>query len=86
MGGRLACAGSSGEGGKALVLALAGGTNGDVEEVEEEGGEEVWLEGRLARPVVPGASSWSWGGAGGGGGEEGLVLSLAKMNLELLQG
>lgn len=43
---------------------------------------EVFLEGRLERGIVPKDSTWM---LGGGSGEDGCVLLLHKMNLELLQ-
>lgn len=41
---------------------------------------QPYLSGVLHRTVVPGDSTWT---LGGGQGEEGLMLVLAKMNLEL---
>ena len=43
---------------------------------------EVYLEGELERGIVPAQSVWTHGG---GGGEDGCLLLLHKMNLELLQ-
>ena len=43
---------------------------------------EVWLEGALERGVVPEECAWT---AGGGAGEDGCLLLLQKMNLELLR-
>lgn len=42
---------------------------------------EVYLEGRLWRGIVPQESVWM---LGGGTGEDGLLMLLRKMNLELL--
>jgi len=51
---------------------------------EGEGGRHHTLwDARLARHIVPGESTWTFGG---GVGEDGLVLGLAKANLELLAG
>lgn len=43
---------------------------------------EVYLEGKLERGIVPQESVWEHGG---GIGEEGCILYLHKMNLELLR-
>lgn len=43
---------------------------------------EVYLEGALERGIVPEDCVWTHGG---GNGEEGMMLYLQKMNLELLQ-
>ena len=43
---------------------------------------EVYLEGHLERGIVPEDSVWEHGG---GCGEEGCLLYLHKMNLELLR-
>ena len=43
---------------------------------------EVWLEGALERGVVPEECAWT---VGGGPGEDGCLLLLQKMNLELLR-
>jgi hypothetical protein len=43
---------------------------------------DVYLSGDLARGVVPGASSWVYGG---GADEDGCVVTLVKMNLELFE-
>ena len=43
---------------------------------------EVWLEGDLERGVVPDNCVWT---AGGGAGEDGFLVLLEKMNLELLR-
>ncbi|GBF98648.1 hypothetical protein Rsub_11642 [Raphidocelis subcapitata] len=43
---------------------------------------EVYLDGRLHRGVAPRGSGWAHGG---GEGEEGCVVTLAKMNLELFE-
>lgn len=43
---------------------------------------EVYLEGRLERGIVPQECVWTHGG---GSGEDGCLLLLQKMNLELLQ-
>ena len=43
---------------------------------------EVWLEGDLERGVVPDNCVWT---AGGGAGEDGFLILLEKMNLELLR-
>lgn len=43
---------------------------------------EVYLEGELERGIVPAQSVWAHGG---GVGEDGCLLLLQKMNLELLQ-
>lgn len=43
---------------------------------------EVYLEGELERGIVPDESVWM---QGGGEGEDGCLLLLRKMNLELLR-
>jgi hypothetical protein len=43
---------------------------------------EVYLSGELERSINPGGSTWT---LGRGTGEEGCLLALAKLNLELLQ-
>lgn len=43
---------------------------------------EVYLEGRLERGVVPEECVWEYGG---GSGQDGCILYLQKMNLELLR-
>lgn len=43
---------------------------------------EVYLEGKLERGIIPDESVWV---AGQGTGEDGFMLFLQKMNLELLQ-
>ena len=43
---------------------------------------EVWLEGVLERGVVPDSCVWT---AGDGAGEDGFLILLEKMNLELLR-
>ncbi len=43
---------------------------------------EVYLSGELERGIDPDGSTWT---LGGGAGEDGCLLSLAKLNLELLQ-
>ncbi len=43
---------------------------------------KVWLEGDLERGVVPDSCVWT---AGGGAGEDGFLVLLEKMNLELLR-
>ena len=43
---------------------------------------EVYLEGALERGIVPDESVWM---QGGGAGEDGCLLLLRKMNLELLR-
>ena len=43
---------------------------------------EVWLEGDLERGIVPDSCVWT---AGGGAGEDGFLILLEKMNLELLR-
>ena len=45
-------------------------------------GGEAFLEGRLERGIVPAECVWM---AGGGAGEDGCLLLLRKMNLELLR-
>lgn len=50
--------------------------------VENRRSGEVYLEGELERGIVPAQSVWTHGG---GGGEDGCLLLLQKMNLELLQ-
>lgn len=42
----------------------------------------MYLEGTLERGIVPEDSVWTHGG---GSGEDGTMLYLQKMNLELLQ-
>ena len=42
----------------------------------------MWLEGDLERGVVPDSCVWT---AGGGAGEDGFLILLEKMNLELLR-
>ena len=43
---------------------------------------EVYLEGQLERGIVPEESVWEHGG---GSGQDGCLLYLHKMNLELLR-
>ena len=43
---------------------------------------EVWLEGDLERGIVPDSCVWT---AGEGAGEDGFLVLLEKMNLELLR-
>ena len=50
--------------------------------VARKDGSEVYLEGSLERGIVPQESVWTHGG---GPGEDGFLLLLHKMNLELLQ-
>ena len=50
--------------------------------VARKDGSEVYLEGSLERGIVPQESVWTHGG---GAGEDGFLLLLHKMNLELLQ-
>jgi len=45
-------------------------------------GSRVFLEGSLERGIVPKECLWM---QGGGTGEDGFLLLLQKMNLELLQ-
>ena len=53
-----------------------------VHAVENRRSGEVYLEGELERGIVPAQSVWTHGG---GAGEDGCLLLLQKMNLELLQ-
>ena len=48
----------------------------------EPGRGEVYLAGELERGIVPDESAWL---QGGGDGEDGCLLLLRKMNLELLR-
>ena len=50
--------------------------------VRRRGGGEVYLEGALERGVAPAQCVWTHGG---GAGEDGCLLLLHKMNLELLR-
>lgn len=50
--------------------------------VADKCSSEVYLEGILERGIVPKESTWT---LGGGPGEDGCLLLLHKMNLELLQ-
>ena len=50
--------------------------------VENRKTGEVYLAGELERGIVPAQSVWTHGG---GGGEDGCLLLLQKMNLELLR-
>ncbi len=50
--------------------------------VRGRGGGEVYLEGALERGVAPAQCVWTHGG---GDGEDGCLLLLHKMNLELLR-
>ncbi|KAK9835735.1 hypothetical protein WJX74_007021 [Apatococcus lobatus] len=50
--------------------------------VARRGGEEVYFEGELERGIVPRESIWE---AGQGTAEDGFMLHLHKMNLELLR-
>jgi hypothetical protein len=50
--------------------------------VASRDGAEVFLEGSLERGIVPKECLWM---QGGGAGEDGFLLLLQKMNLELLQ-
>lgn len=50
--------------------------------IARKDGSEVYLEGSLERGIVPQESVWTHGG---GAGEDGFLLLLHKMNLELLQ-
>ena len=50
--------------------------------VAKRGGEEVYFEGELERGIVPRESIWE---AGQGTAEDGFMLHLHKMNLELLR-
>lgn len=44
--------------------------------------QQVYLEGELERGVVPEECVWTYGG---GEGEDGCLLVLSKMNLELYE-
>lgn len=50
--------------------------------VARKGGQEVYFEGELERGIVPRESIWE---AGQGCAEDGFMLHLHKMNLELLR-
>lgn len=50
--------------------------------VANKGTGEVYLEGGLERGIIPEDSVWTHGG---GEGEDGTMLYLQKMNLEVLQ-
>lgn len=50
--------------------------------VENRQTGEVYLAGELERGIVPAQSVWT---VGGGVGEDGCLLLLQKMNLELLR-
>lgn len=50
--------------------------------VSNKQSSEIYLEGTLERGIIPDESTWI---AGQGSGEDGFMLFLQKMNLELLQ-